>query len=339
MTEYERGSGRHEEATLGVDPTRSRLWAQVRRGVPEMRMDDGGLLRPAAWPGGGRRVFLGDVGRAALAALGTHEVPEFEQQPGYDEQRWRLKATAGDLIIDIRSAPYWGFGLLARCFLNEIRLTGPLEARARFAYDFAVALHHDPWLPVWRWPFRRATGAGIDEHRAAWNGLIEAGRETLREDIERVRVKAEAVAGRGDESSIVLLDAARDEIGRAEAALLERNAPALGRALARAERVLLHADPDTRPEDEPEDASTAGESLTEGMARQEATDVAIGRSHSDETEDSPPKENIAMDAGRSDSEREGDNGAEAGEVGGVGDVGVGSADADDGEEIPFVDLT
>jgi len=251
-----------------------------------MKMDEHGLLRPAAWPAGGKRVFLGDVAQAALAAMGAHEVPEFKQRPGYDEQRWTLVSSAGDLSLTIRSAPYWGFGLFSRCFLNEMSLTGPLSARARFAFDLSIALGREPWLPAWRWAFSRASGTNLAEHTAAWQELIENGRQSLREDIDRVRDRADSIGAAGDEAGVVHLDAALEEIGRAEAALLERNAPAVSRALGRAERALLHADPVTRPEDTV-DADPTSESLESRMRREEA---AVADEQRDENPVSEPSD-------------------------------------------------
>jgi len=279
-----------------------------------MRMDETRHLRPAAWPGGGKRVFLGDVGKAALAALGAHEVPVFREMPGYDEQRWELEASSSDLVLRIRSAPYWGFGLFARCFLNEIEVTGPLAERSRFVFDLVIALGRDPWLPAWSFAFSRASGAGSFEHREAWTGLIEAGRETLREDIDRVRDRADAVAARPDSHAEALTDVIA-EINSAEAALLERNAPAVARALGRAERALLYADPATRPEESEERATPTGETLSAGEARQNSLTAdaveALIREADEVSEESD------------ESER----------------VGLSEIEKSESEEIPFVDLT
>jgi hypothetical protein len=314
-------------------------------------MDETRHLRPAAWPGGGKRVFLGDVGKAALAALGAHEVPVFREIPGYDEQRWELEANSGDLMLKIRSAPYWGFGLFARCFLNEIEVTGPLAERSRFIFDLVVALGRDPWLPAWGFAFGRASGAGATEHRGAWTGLIAAGRETLREDIDRVRDRADAIGAKPDSHAEALSDVDA-EIASAEAALLERNAPAVARALGRAERALLYADPTTRPEESEDEATPAGETLSAGEARQNslaaehvealtgevsAAKAAAPGSAAAAPEFAPPDAAAGEVSARESNDADESDAADVNEAGER--VKLSETEKSVAEEIPFVDLT
>ena len=100
------------------------LWAQVRTGTPQMKVDNEGMLRPNGWPEGGSLVFLGDVTQAILSSLGPHSPPEFIERPGFDEQRWTISVQSNELKILIRSESYWGFGLFARCYLNKIEIIG-----------------------------------------------------------------------------------------------------------------------------------------------------------------------------------------------------------------------
>ena len=72
-----------EEGTIGLDPNKTILWAQVREGQPQMSIDIEGRLRPAGIKGNST-VYLGDVARAALRSLGPADPPFFESKPGYD---------------------------------------------------------------------------------------------------------------------------------------------------------------------------------------------------------------------------------------------------------------
>ena len=85
-----------EEGTIGLDPNKTILWAQVREGQPQMSIDIEGRLRPAGIKGNST-VYLGDVARSALRSLGPADPPFFESKPGYDEQRWRFSTSAGDV--------------------------------------------------------------------------------------------------------------------------------------------------------------------------------------------------------------------------------------------------
>ena len=90
------------EGTIGLDPNKTVLWAQVREGQPQMSIDIEGRLRPAGIKGNST-VYLGDVARAALRSLGPADSPFFESIPGYDEQRWRF-STSDSLLPTISIA-------------------------------------------------------------------------------------------------------------------------------------------------------------------------------------------------------------------------------------------
>ena len=89
-------------ATIGLDPNKTVLWAQVREGQPQMSIDIEGRLRPAGIKGNST-VYLGDVARAALRSLGPADPPFFESKPGYDEQRWRFSTSSGDVSMVVLS--------------------------------------------------------------------------------------------------------------------------------------------------------------------------------------------------------------------------------------------
>ena len=229
-------------ATIGLDPNKTILWAQVREGKPQMSIDIEGRLRPAGIKGNST-VYLGDVARAALRSLGPADPPSFESKPGYDEQRWRFSTSSGDVSMIVLSDSYWGFGLVARCFVNQIEITGPLALRARIVHDIAATLGRNPWEPSWTSIFEKKTRATISEHRSAWEGLIHYARDEMNEEITNLSEKVSAL--RGGEEIELILNQAEQDLDEARAALADLNAPAVERALARANQALVEADPTT----------------------------------------------------------------------------------------------
>ena len=218
-------------ATIGLDPNKTILWAQVREGQPQMSIDIEGRLRPAGIKGNST-VYLGDVARAALRSLGPADPPFFESKPGYDEQRWRFSTSSGDVSMVVLSDSYWGFGLVARCFVNQIEITGPLALRARIVHDIASTLGRNPWEPSWSSRFEKRTSATLAEHRIAWEGLIHHARDEMNEEITLLSEKVAAL--RGSDDIALILDEAEQNLDEARAALADHNAPAVERALARA---------------------------------------------------------------------------------------------------------
>ena len=229
-------------ATIGLDPNKTILWAQVREGQPQMSIDIEGRLRPAGIKGNST-VYLGDVARAALRSLGPADPPFFESKPGYDEQRWRFSTSSGDVSMVVLSDSYWGFGLVARCFVNQIEITGPLALRARIVHDIAATLGRNPWEPSWTSRFEKKTRATISEHRSAWEGLIHHARDEMNEEITNLSEKVSAL--RVGEDIELILNQAEQNLDEARAALADLNAPAVERALARANQALVEADPTT----------------------------------------------------------------------------------------------
>ena len=233
-----------EEEQIGSDASRTVLYAQVSEGQPRMAIDEDGYLRPEGWEGSGGKVYLGDVAQAALRALGPHDPPRFIVLPGFDEQRWSLGSHANDLRMSISSRPYWGFGLFSGCFLNRIELSGPLGQRARCVHDLVSSLGRNPWEPSRLRQFERVTGCEVALHRSAWQEMIVRASEDMSDDINQLEDKLRRLRG-SDEVVEDALDAAEMAISEARAALADRNAPAVERALGRASSALIEADPDT----------------------------------------------------------------------------------------------
>ena len=233
-----------DEEWVGSDASRTVLYAQVRDGQPKMAIDEDGYLRPEGWPDSGGKVFLGDIAQAALRALGPHDPPKFAEQPGFDEQQWTLGSRANELEMKISSSPYWGFGLLPNCFLNRIELSGPLGLRARCVHDLVALLGRNPWEPSRLRQFEKVTGCDAARHRSAWKDLITRASEDMSEEIDQLEDSLRRLRGL-DAAVSGILDAAEMAISEARAALADRNAPAVERALGRATSALIEADPDT----------------------------------------------------------------------------------------------
>jgi len=224
------------------DASASVLFAQVLDGDPRMKIDGEGYLRAESWPGDGRSVFLGDVAKAVLRFLGPHDPPQFSSEPGYDEQRWELTSSSGDVSVKITSDSYWGFGLIAKCFYNKIEIHGPISQRARCIHDVVASLGRNPWEPFWVSRFERVTGVKSEEHHKDWISLVKWASDDMGSQIAELRERVSRLSSKGHKES---LTRAKMDLEEATAALVDRNAPAVERALGRANSALIEADPST----------------------------------------------------------------------------------------------
>jgi hypothetical protein len=172
-----------------------------------------------------------------------NSTPLVVEAPAFDEQKWKISFSAGDLSIIVESKPYWGFGLMTRCYANTISLKGPLETRAAIILDLSASLSHNPWEISLRWMFSRKICA-VEENEKRWKALINRAKEDLTEKINRVSdalTKVKGLADVEDSNSDIL--AAESDIDAAKMALSEDNAPAVMRAIARIEASIIKADP------------------------------------------------------------------------------------------------
>lgn len=229
---------------LGCDPNNSLLFAQVISGEPKMIIDGEGFLRSINWHDKKNNVYLGDVANVSLRSLGPHDPPKFIKKPDFDEQRWVLTSSAGELKIKITSDVYWGFGLFSKCFFNIIELTGPLSLRARCVHDIMASLGRNPWEASRVKKFEKETNATISQHGKCWEELVKYARDEMEEEIKIVEEEVKSLIGteKGIER---ILELAKYAIEDARAALLDRNAPAVERALGRAITALIEAKPNT----------------------------------------------------------------------------------------------
>ena len=229
---------------LGCDPNNSLLFAQVISGEPKMIIDGEGFLRSVNWHNKKNNVYLGDVANVSLRSLGPHDPPKFIKKPDFDEQRWVLTSSSGELKIKITSDAYWGFGLFSKCFFNIIELTGPLSLRARCVHDIMASLGRNPWEASRVRKFEKETNATISQHGKCWEELAKYARDEMEEEIKIVEEEVKSLIGteKGIER---ILELAKYAIEDARAALLDRNAPAVERALGRAITALIEAKPNT----------------------------------------------------------------------------------------------
>lgn len=265
-----------------LDGLESQLFAQVHSGDPEMKIDQEARLRHANFPGAEGSLFLGDVTDALLRCFAAHEPPRVTELPGFDQQRWILVVSDPEVSITIESRSYWGMGLLSTCFLNSIKIVGPLNRRARIVFDLAAALGRNPWEAKWKNRFAKNTGVTSTEEKEKWEALIEFGRDDLSNTIDSIRSKAESLeqelpsladdAPDGWDGDLALeeIGAAYAECEVAKDALHDRSATGVERALARAEAHIIEADPRTEVA-----AQFEGGDVLEEMAAIEADDLDL----------------------------------------------------------------
>jgi hypothetical protein len=144
----------------------------------------------------------------------------------------------------ISSRHYWGFGLLARCFLNEIVIEGALPVRARCVHDIMATLGRNPWEASRVKAFEKATAGTMSSHTSSWEDLVSLAKEGMYEEITQLQDAVRSLRGVSVDTT-ELLDAAEQALDEARSALSDKNAPAVERALSRASNAIIQADPST----------------------------------------------------------------------------------------------
>jgi hypothetical protein len=221
------------------------LVAQVRQAEASHKIDTTHqLLRGKHFTGPSRVVYLGDVSKALLAQLSQPETPVFDEAPGYNEQRWKLKTTSSSLNIKIHSTAYWGWGLLTSGYLNVITLEGPLNERARLVLDMTSSLGQSPWemahlKSAEKWLKRHEPSLSLKHNEQIWKALRQAARSNLKEAIERMKEQIDTVWSEGIDDADEWRSIIDDDLHMARQALAEDNAPGVERALARMEASLI----------------------------------------------------------------------------------------------------
>ena len=226
------------------------LMAQVRQADASHKIDaTHHVLRGKHFNGPSRTVYLGDFTRALLSQLSNAETPVFQNAPGFNEQRWKLKTTSSELRIEVHSCPYWGWGLLTSGYLNIITLEGPLKERSRLVLDTVSCLGQPPWEMAHptsgeRWLKRHYPLLNLKHNEQAWRSLQEAGRSQLNEEIQRMKEHAERVWSEDIDDAMEWRTVIDDDLHMARQALAEDNAPGVERAIARLEATLIQIEND-----------------------------------------------------------------------------------------------
>ena len=237
------------------------LVCQVRSAKAEHKMDETNfLLRTKNFPSPSKVVYLGNVTGTLISLLENPETPIFTVPPSYNEQKWTLETTSGQLKITISSDSYWGFGLFNSGYLNIITLEGPIHLRSRVVYDLTSTLPYKPWefkhlSSARKWIKRKFPELDEKKNQHTWSELIDYSNQRFNEIIQVMKSALEKVSRKvkltdsnefwNKEKAGVSLAAVGFDLELARGALADNNAPAVERAIARIEASLIEADPET----------------------------------------------------------------------------------------------
>ena len=237
------------------------LICQVRSAKAEHKMDETNfLLRTKHFPSASKVVYLGNVTSTLISLLENPETPMFTVPPSYNEQKWSLETTSGQMKIKITSDSYWGLGLFNSGYLNTIILEGPINLRSRIVYDLTSSLPYKPWefkhlSSARKWIKRKYPNLDEKTNQNSWLELIDYSNQRFKEIIQVMKDATEKVSQKvkinqsteywDKEKAGVSLAAAEFDLELAKGALADNNAPAVERAIARIEASLIEADPET----------------------------------------------------------------------------------------------
>lgn len=237
------------------------LVCQVRSAKSEHKMDETNfLLRTKNFPSPSKVVYLGNVTSTLISLLENPETPIFTVPPSYNEQKWTLETTSGQLKVTISSDSYWGFGLFNSGYLNIITLEGPIHLRSRVVYDLTSTLPYKPWefkhlSSAHKWIKRNFPELDEKKNQHTWSELIDYSNQRFNEVIQVMKSALEKVSRKvkltdsnefwNKEKARVSLAAVEFDLELARGALADNNAPAVERAIARIEASLIEADPET----------------------------------------------------------------------------------------------
>tara|TARA_B100000459_G_scaffold64462_1_gene35303 strand:+ start:362 stop:1306 length:945 start_codon:yes stop_codon:yes gene_type:complete len=237
------------------------LICQVLSAKPDHKIDEtNNLLRSKHFPSSKKVIYLGNVATTLISLLQHPETPVFNNKPNYNEQKWEIETSSGQLKITIISDSYWGFGLFNSSYLNTIILDGPMSLRSRIVFDLVSSLPHKPWefkhlSAIRRWMNKKYPKLDEKINQNNWHELVDYSKQQFEEMIEIMsqakvkisqKVKNTNSSDKWDkDKSAVLLAAAEFDLELARGALADDNGPAIERAIARIEASLIEADPET----------------------------------------------------------------------------------------------
>jgi len=250
--------GREQDSSMGNAPDDQaiRLVAQVRRASSEHRVDpQSGLLRGQNFPKPNKVVYMGDIAKAVLTCLDLPETPKFIELPEFNEQKWKLVTRSGDIEVTITSRPYWFFGLLTSGYLNILEFKGDFSMCSRIIFDIISVLPQPPWemshIRSYDSFARNHSLPSFDENAKNWKRFESHASEELSEAIEHILTKIRQRKDIPREENEFI----EAEISFARKSLMDRNAPAVERALSRIEAMMISAQFETQKM-EPMDAES-----------------------------------------------------------------------------------
>lgn len=244
------------------------LICQVSKAKANHKVDNSNkLLRGINFPGDGKVVYLGNITAAIISQLENPETPEFINLPNYNEQKWQLKTSSGNLKITITSDSYWGFGLFNSGYLNILEIVGPLYATSRLLFDLTASTANKPWEFRHKSAIAKYLSKNFDDisqkiNQQNWLEQIEICRKFITENIgvieeaisymEKKVNQSTDVVGWSKDKARVNIASSKYDLNIAKEALNDENIPSVERAIARIEAMLIEADPDNAINDEEE---------------------------------------------------------------------------------------
>jgi hypothetical protein len=233
---------RPQDSPMGIalDDHAIRLVAQVRKASSEHRVDpQSGLLRGQNFPKPNKVVYLGDIAKAVLTCLDLPETPRFIEMPEYNEQKWKFITRSGDIEVTITSRPYWFFGLFTSGYLNILEFKGDFSVCTRIIFDIISVLPQPPWemshIRSYDSFARNQELPSFDENAKKWKRYEDHASEELTEAIEHIQVRAHQSKSISREETEFI----EAELSFARKSLMDRNAPAVERALSRIEAMMI----------------------------------------------------------------------------------------------------
>ena len=218
------------------------LVAQVRKASSEHRADpQSGLLRGQNFPKPNKVVYLGDIAKAVLTCLDLPETPRFIEMPEFNEQKWKMITQSGDIEVTIASRPYWFFGLFTSGYLNILEFKGDFSVCSRIIFDIISVLPQPPWEMTHIRSYdsfaRNHELPSFDENAKNWKRFEHHASEELSEAIEHIQARIK----QSKDLSLEEKEFIEAEISFARKSLMDRNAPAVERALSRIEAMMISA--------------------------------------------------------------------------------------------------
>ncbi len=89
------------EDSSALGEGKSILYAQVMKGKPKMAVNEEGFLEIITKNNKNRSIYLGDVAKSVMQALGAYDKPSIIGDSNWDEQVWNLECKSNDLIVKI----------------------------------------------------------------------------------------------------------------------------------------------------------------------------------------------------------------------------------------------